>query len=677
MGLLLGSSIAVAPAFGDEPGTTDEPDAVVLPSITVTAEKTSAMEQDVPASMTVVTGDTLERSGTEEMIDVVRQVPNMYMTKAGQHASVAFFSMRGIAPFMEAEQPIGFFVDGVHYRNVDLELLDIERVEVLRGPQSVLYGRNTEAGAVNVITHDPEPFREATLSAGIGNYKRRTASVILGGPLGSNDWSYRLAARGLVSDGYFTRVPDGRDDVDEARDYNARFKLRWNPDDTWDLIATYDGQRYRDRSTNIAPLSQLYAHPHDVYSDYVGDNDSDVHSGNVRAIYRAPEFTLTSISAYTNEDKTSTYDVDASAFNLLRLTTDVRYSRYSQELRLSSPDRADGPRWLAGLYYFNQTEHNGFAMDMGGMGYGVQSAQTKTRTRNLAAFGQVTWPLTERLSLITGLRYDHERKSADNHQIWTAMGVDFVDNRDMTFKAWLPKLGLEYRPLPNLLTYAIFSKGYKAGGYNNLADRGSEVYDAEYTTNYEIGLKHTSTDERLQTRLSLFYIQWTDQQVEELILTESNLTNAGESVSRGIELETAWQATRSLLLKAGGGWNDAHFVDYDYGGQDLSGKRPPNAPGYTYSLSADYGFGNGAYAHAGWQANGPVYFDSPNTQKQTDYGLLNLTVGYQFDRYEVALWIRNALDETYVTRAFDIGGGTYAGIAGDPRTYGLTLTALW
>lgn len=134
---------------------------------------------------------------------------------------------------------------------------------------------------------------------------------------------------------------------------------------------------------------------------------------------------------------------------------------------------------------------------------------------------------------------------------------------------------------------------------------------------------------------------------------------------------------RALLLRAGGGWNNAHFVRYEDGGNNFAGNRPPNAPAYTYSLGADYTFGNGWYAHADCQGAGKAYFDSANTQKQDSYRLLNMKAGYRFSNYEVAFWIKNARDQVYVTRAFDIGGGTYAGIAGNPRTFGMTLTAQW
>jgi len=682
---MIGVPVAAAEPFENsaehEAAATSAPAAspvIRLAPVMVSAEKMLGTAQDTPIPMTVLTGDDLDRAAARDIKDVIYRVPNMHVTSAGRHSSVTMMSLRGITPHMKTENPVGFFVDGVHQGFPDMDLLDVDRVEVLRGPQSTLYGRNTEAGAVSIVTRDPEPYREGSVSVGYGNYDTKTVTAIAGGALWSDDWSYRGAFRFQDSDGYFTREPDGRDDVDDASDISARFKLRWDPDGPWDVIATYNGQRYRDGSTNIAAdLDQLRDDPHTVTSNYIGTNDTDVHGGNLRVVYEAPAFTVTSISAYTDEKKASSYDVDATASDIYTLDTDTELARFTQELRVSSPDRASGLRWVAGLYYFDQTTHEHVDMDMAGLGYGVQKIRTETDTRNMAAFGQVTWPVFETLSLIGGLRYDHERKEVDNRQAWGAMGIDYTTSPDLTFDAWLPKIGIEYDPLPNIMTYVTYSQGYKAGGFNNLGAFGHETYDAEYTKTYEVGVKSTFFDNRVRANLSLFWIDWTDQQVEELILTQSNLTNAGKSVSRGVEFDGAWQATDGLVMTGSVGWNDAHFVEYSDGANDYAGNRPPNAPIYTYNIGADYTFENGLYAHADWLGMGGLYYDSANTQKEDHYGTLNIKAGYEIDNFEVAFWVKNALDAVYATRAFDMGNGTYGGIAGDPRTFGMVVTARW
>lgn len=678
-------SVAVAQEAGDSAETSpsaasdaDTATVIRLAPVTVTAEKMTGTAQETPVTMTVVTGEDLERAVVRDTKEIIRRVPNMYVTTAGQHSTVSMISLRGVTPLMKTENPVGFFVDGVHYRHPDMDLLDIDRVEVLRGPQSTLYGRNTEAGAINIVTRDPEPFWEGAVSFGYGNYDTKTVTAIVGGPLWNNDWSFRTALRYLDSDGYFTREPDGVEDVDDASDLNTRVKLRWNPDGPWDVIAAYDGQRYRDGMTNIAAsLDQLRDDPHTVYADRIGFNNTDVHSGSLRVVYEAPWFAVTSISSYTDEEKISGNDVDATVFDMFRLDTEIETSRFTQELRLSSLDNDSGPRWVAGMYYFDQTDNEDVEFDMSGIGFGVQDIHTETDTLNMAAFGQVTWPVLDNLSVIGGLRYDYERKEVDNRQTMAAMGLDYRTSPEMTFDAWLPKVGLEYTPLPNIMTYFTYSQGYKAGGFNNLGSPGQEIYDAEYTTNYEVGVKSSFFDNRLQANVSLFWIDWTDQQVEEIILTQSRITNAGKSVSRGIEVETAWQATEGLLLTGSVGWNDAHFTEYMDGGNDYSGNRPPNAPIYTYSIGADYTFDNGLYAHADWLGMGGLYYDTANTQKEDHYGLLNFKIGYEWENFELAFWMKNALDEAYATRAFDMGGGTYGGIAGDPRTFGMVVTARW
>lgn len=649
---------------------------VQLKPVSVTAEKVSSTDQDTPVSMTVISGDDLDRSNSGQTLDVIRHVPNMYMTKAGQHSTADMISMRGVTPFMEGEQPVGFFVDGVHYDNVDMELLDIDRIEVLRGPQSTLYGRNTEAGAINIITRDPEPYREGMASIGYGNYDEKVGSLISGGALWNPDWSYRATLRVKDSNGYFTREPGGQDDVDRTEDINARLKVRWQPTGNWDLMMSYDGQRYRDGATSIAFLDKISSNRGKVESDYIGSSDTDLHTGSLRAIYKARSFTVTSLSAVTSEENKNAYDIDFTSADMMRLYTDVAYTRATEELRFSSPDNTTGPRWVGGIYYFDQSGHNNVDVDV--RNYYVQHIRTDTDTRNAAVFGQATWPLLDSVDLITGLRYDYETKNVQNNRSYSAYYPRYGSSPDMAFHAWLPKVGLEYRPLSNLMTYATYSEGYKAGGFNNLGTQGKETFRAEYTKNYEVGLKHTGFDNRTENKLSLFWIDWTDQQVDQLILTQANISNAGKSVSRGVEWEGTWQATNALVLKANAGWNDAHFVEYMYGTRNYADKRPPNSPAYTYGIAADYNFSENFYARADWLGTGGVYFDSANEHKQSSYGLLNLKTGYRYGNYEASLWVRNALDKVYVTRAFDSGlAERYAGIAGDPQTFGLTLTARW
>jgi iron complex outermembrane receptor protein len=675
LSLLLVAQVMFTMGMAQYAHASDEQHVVHLRSITVTAEKVESLERDTAISMSVVSDETIEKTSTDTL-DLVQQVPNLHMIRAGHHSGASFFSMRGVTPFMEGEQPVGFFVDGIFQHTLDTQLMDVERVEVLRGSQATLYGRNTEAGAINVITRPAEPESEGELSATVGNYGERRAQAIVGGALGSDELAYRAALRWQTNDGYFTQDGTGNNEVNDLNDINGRFKLRYQPNEMpLDVTVAHDASVYRDGSTSFAPLSRLYSDPHRIASDFVGDVDVDLNTTSVNALWQAPGFTITSITAYTDENKQERIDVDFTALDMMRLGTEVDQQRVTQELRISSPENAH-IRWVGGLYYFDDTTDNNVDFEM--RNQFTQRTRTTTDTRNVAVFGQVHWPLAKQWELTTGLRYDNEDKDVHNRQFYDpAFTSEYQTVRSLSYDAWLPKVSLQYRPDEGTLAYLSYSEGYKAGGFNNLSPAGEEVYQEEYTINYELGLKKDWFDGNLETRTALFWIDWEDQQVEELILNESRISNAGESVSRGIELEVNWWTTDDLRLHASYGWNDAHFERYIDGNNNYADKRPPNSPEYTWALGGEYTFLNDWYARADLLGTSNFYFDAANAQQEMGYELLNLRFGYDVGKYSIAAWVKNATDEIYATRAFDAGDGSYVGLAGDPRTFGVTVTTRW
>lgn len=672
--LALNSQISSAEAAENESESSTHIDA--LPIIEVTAERHTANEGQTAIGMSVRTGEDLERQQTDDTLSLVQKLPNMHMIRAGHHSGASLLSMRGVTPFMEGEQPIGFFVDGIYQHTIDSDLLDVARVEVLRGPQSTLYGRNTEAGAVNIITRDPEPVTDGKITLGFGNYAQKSVQAVTGGALWSDDFSYRAALSYQGNDGYFEQDQTGASKIDEQSDFSGRLKLRYNPSKQWDVILGTQIERNRDGSTGFAPLTRLYRDPHITESDYIGTATSDIQSGSAKINYQGDGFQITSISAYRHENKKEDLDVDFTANDQSRLRTLVNHNRFTQEIRLSSPENETDLQWLAGLYYFNEKMKNEFDYEIRGMM--TQKTRTKQTTENIAGFGQLTMPLGDQFAVTAGLRYDHETKDVDNTtRFEPAVAATRASTEKMTFDAWLPKVSLSYKPTDQFLAYASYGQGYKSGGFNNLSAFGKETYDAEYTRNYEIGAKFDLIDGRLRTRAAAFWIDWTNQQVEEIVLTQSRISNAGTSVSRGVEAEIDFQATEGLRLNGSIGWNDAHFTDYKDGSNVYDGNRPANAPALTYAVGADYQFENGLYARADWQGNGGFYYDSANKVKEKAYGTLNLKAGYEFDDYEVSLWMKNVTNQAYAVRAFDAGSGRYVGLAGEPRTFGINLTARW
>lgn len=691
MALATTQAVMIAPAAMAQDNDWDAGQTQVLAPIMITAEKIPALEKDTPISMTITTGDELAQTNTDDSMDLVQRVPNLHMVRAGNHSGVSFFSIRGSTNAAEDENnAVGFFIDGVSQKVIDTEFLDVNRIEVLRGPQSTLYGRNTETGAINVITNDPTPYAEGSVTAGFGNYGRKEITAIVGGPLGEEgraDWSFRGAFRLMSSDGFFTRVQDGKDDVDKRRDINGRLKLRWNPDSPWDIISTLDIQRYKDGSTSFAPLDMVRSDPGKVTADFVGKSDVSATKGSIHAVYKATDFTVTSITALANEKIPDVNDTDFTAADIYRLDIDGEVDRFTQELRLSSPENSQGIRWLAGLYYYNQDYRGDYDfISRPGSGFPfTQSVRGTIKTENIAAFGQLSVPFLDKFSVTAGLRYDYEKQELDRSVTWDPELPSYgmanssrIDNQE--FDAWIPKLGFEYKIQPDILGYASVARGYKSGGYNATAVAGREEFEPEFTMNYEVGMKAQLLDNRLTANLSLFWIDWEDQQVElQYFPTGAVTQNAGTSTSRGVEVELSWKPTDTIMLEGGFGYNDAHFVEYldPVANADYGGNRPANAPQYTYNLGARYNITQETYVRADWLYTGDFYYDNANTKKEDGYGIFNLSLGYENERWKAKLWTKNLLDEGYATRAFKFDNGTWYGRAGEPRTFGASLGLKW
>ncbi|MGJ0627034.1 TonB-dependent receptor [Xenorhabdus bovienii] len=659
--------------------TNEKDQKIELDTITVTAQKIKTEQQKTPVSMSVLTDFDLERQNIENISEAIMRIPNFYMVKAGNPSDAGFFSMRGITPGMEGEQSVGFFIDGVNTNTYDSELLDIDKIEVLRGPQATLYGRNTEAGVVNVITKDPDFSPEYNFGLSYGTYNRTQANAILGGSINqSEDWAYRAALKYLYSDGYFKRDYDGKKNVDNNRDFSGRLKLRWQPSDyNWDVITTFDMQNRRNGNMSFAALDDIKKGRKYVNSNYIGKVNVDSYKGQVKAVYSWDDLDFTSISAYTDEKKIDNQDLDFTKNSISELLMKRKTNYLSQEFRLNSKNEG-AFNWLIGAYTFHQKDKNiidyrnipnKFSMLRG----------SDIKTDNYALFGNASYYLLDNVELVAGLRYDYEKKNIDFKL--SGMG-ESQDNNRLSFDTWLPKVGVNYYMTDNVMSYASVSRGYKSGGFNTLGPKSSRSYGAEYTTNYETGFKSEWFDKRVRWNTSFFWIDLKDQQVEVASYPLSYTVNSGKSVSRGIESELAWRITRSLTASVNAGYTHANFKDFPTEIKTTEGKfaavnyknnRPANSPDYTYGVGVDYNFLNGYFVRADYNVKGKTYFDNSNSKKQSAYGLLDLGAGYETNDYAVKLWVKNALNQKYATRAFQMDDGKWYARAGEGMNFGVNV----
>jgi iron complex outermembrane receptor protein len=650
--------------------------AYTLDSVTVTAEKTPQDPQTIPASITTLGQDAIADNDIDDTSRIFETVPNMYMVKFGPSAAFgAPASMRGITSSMTGNPAIGFYVDDVYYPNFDIDLYDLERIEVLRGPQGTLYGRNTEAGVINVVTKKPGQQWEGKVTGTVANYNTQKVSFATGGPLVADKLAFRVSGNAFRTDGFFKNAYDDDRAVDKQDNLDGRATAHWTPSDAFNMTLSADMQHYRGNYAEFARLDTLTDKPHEVDVDYPGKADKDAVGGSLRAEYDAGPVKVTSITAARNEYNLTDQDLDFTPYDLMRLKLIKDVSLLSEEVRLAS-NTPDSPlRWLAGTYLFYEYDDQRYTTQlMPGSGMaGFLKQEGKTGAFGAAVFGQATYTLLDQLDITAGLRFDNENKTYDYSWTGGAYGIsDASGSSGKNFDAWLPKFAVDWRATENLMPYVSVSRGFKSGGFNLKANPG-QAYDSEFTWNYEAGVKSQWFDKKVLFNIAGFYIDWTNLQVEQPDYPDFTIVNAASATSRGLEAELRLRPLTGLELRGNLGYTEATFNSFMYNGVSYAGHRVPSVPSVTYLIGGAYRFLDGFFANAELVGTGEIQWDAANSRHQAPYQLVNAKAGYEGSHYEVYLWGKNIFNQVYATRAFTMSD-TWYGRAGDPATVGVNLS---
>lgn len=659
---------------------------VTLDAVMVTAGKREDDVQDIPASISVIDHTQVRDYGVQNSMDIAALAPNLYVTQNGNFMMTSFAAMRGIVGAMTQTPAVGLYVDDVYYTGLDISLLDVERIEVLRGPQGTLYGRNSEAGVINVVTRRPSDVWEAELDLTGGSFESYGGTGSVSGPIVDDLLKFKAAVRYFETDGYFENRFDDSKDGGRMEKTDARFSMEFTPTDDLDMLLTYDLERYYSpKNAQFAPLDQDDLRKN-VDVNYDGDSKKDADGVSLRAEYAMDAMRLVSISALRRESFDSSNDLDTTPLDLMTMTLDKDVTSFSQELRLASDTVDSDFRWLGGLFFLSEKDERQYDtwMNFRNMGMPMPgewlAQKSTTETIGLAAFGEASYAFAKDFDLTLGLRYDWENKTFDYSQepggrVLSMMGYEAEDgSEDDVFDAWLPKASLSYKVTEQIMPYASVARGFRSGGFNSKQQMGT-AYKPEFTWNYELGAKTSWFDNRLQVNAALFYIDWTDMQVEVPVPGGSSVSieNAGKASSKGAELELIARPVAGLELIASAAHTYAVYDDYTQGTEVFDGNRVINSPDYTLNFGATYRFAGGFFVNAGYTHFGEVYFDPANTASQSEYGLVNAKIGYESDHFDIYLFGRNLFDEEYATRAYKMSG-TWYGRAGEPLTLGLMLS---
>ena len=677
---IIGWAVGDALALAEE---TDTPIAsrktMELEAITVTAQKQEENIQEVPVSVTVMSQTEIEDRKIESIGELSHYVPNFMINNEGASGMNAPV-MRGIyANATTLTVSSGLFVDGVPVLSstgYEDTVLDIERVEVLRGPQGTLYGKNTETGAINIITRQPDNDFRAKVSADVGKLLsfetgdglKQSYTLNLSGPIQTDRLFMGIAGKFYQKDGFMENTLTG-DTVDDRQHWFGRAQLRWTPSDRMDISLAASMLQYDDDAVNMS-LTEMGAAAYglsafadrQVASNFQGANQACTDTQSLKIKYNfSDSLTMTAITARRVFDDEMAGDWDFSPMTLMHSDKDSTYTKISQELRVDSS--SENLQWLAGFYYDNDRNEFSFATDSDF----PAMASTTRRDFNgeaYAAFGQISYAPIKPLRLIGGLRYEIQDQEYENHILNTTI--------DDSWDEISPKLALEYNWTPSTMTYVSVSKGYRSGGFNTFAsDPQYNSYDEEKLWSYEIGSKNLFWDNRLMINGCVFLMDLTDMQVTEAVTPmESYLTNAAEATGKGIELEMTANITSGLSMMAGVGYIDIEFDDFKDALGDYTGNKNPYAPEYTFNIGVQYRFTNGLYARADLIGCGEMYLDRANQYKRDAYELVNARIGYETEHLDVYLYGKNIFDQEYNSYGYYDG---YYIIYSDPGEVGLQV----
>ncbi|MBW8812586.1 MAG: TonB-dependent receptor [Caulobacterales bacterium] len=676
-----------------------DPDAAQLAEIVVTAQKREERLQEVPLSVVVVPAQTLQAFRMNQVSDLQHLAPGLTLSNAAGPRSFGFF-VRGIGTSSFSSESIegstAFVVDGVVLGQSGASLTDlpdVDRVEVLRGPQGTLFGKNASAGVISVTTRRPSDTFHAEASGSWASPDNEwRASGLVTGPLGDH-------ARGLISarinrrDGYIDNVFDHRR-LNDQDDWGVRGKLELDP--SQDLQVTLIGDYWKRTADcciwtlervalppSAVELAQLAAGitpgPDNLKQDVDGDvfSNSESYGVSAQADYQLGGYTVTSITAWRRFLTTDGLDSDSTPLNLLDVNfADFSQRQFTQELRLTSP-KGGFVDYVAGAFYFDGKVHSASVQLFPSvpLPFASKLVVNEARTKNLALFGQANLNFTSQFRGIVGGRVLRERAEAEKDRRDPRFGLTSTANADKTDHALVWRLGAQYDVTHDVMAFATVTRGYKGGGYDtNITIAGLPDVKPEKPTNLEVGLRTSWPDQRLVLNLTAFHTKVKGYQAGARDPGPPPFTRIfnGEGLTKGVEMDSAWKplAGADWTLTASGAYVDARWGSFAnapcFPGQtaaqgcvgaqqDLTHAPLPLTPKWSGSLTSHYerAVGEGLRASldlgANLRSSELMAFPNDPSTRRSGYTLINASVGVgpESRAWRVSVFGRNLTDKRY------------------------------
>jgi len=666
-----------------------------IEEVLVTAQKRSESIQDVPVAISSFSAEMAANVGADNIVEIIPMIPGLTGTTAGLATNT--WAIRGISSndfTAGGEASVGVFIDDAYIgRNVLATgaFFDIDRVEVVKGPQGTLFGRNAAAGAINIVTKKPQDENSLRLGLGMGNEGQQDYSVI-GNLAVNDDFALRMSYHGTRFEGLWEEMTFGEE---AFSDQDAlRVSALWSPSDSFTAQLTLN---YGDAEGNMNgaynPLFQT-VEPGVEFPDQIARSTRDLETSetdgaSLRLSWDVNEnLTLTSITDARSYDYSYKSDVDATSddafidaafavgtggstieFN----QPDVGQSSFAQEFRLNGS--TDSINWFVGLSYFSEdvderTQLNLIDTALGLGLLAMDDTATKGKTKAVGVYGDMTWAVNDALSVTAGIRWSEDKKDWCTTSTagigLVAVSTDGQVCGDAKWSEVTPRFVVDYALTEDMMAYASYSKGYKGGGFNSAAGDfvgGDFIGDAvvgfepETIDAYELGLKSTALDGRLQFNAAAYLNDYQNLQVQTATLAGILVTNAAEAETQGLELEVNYMPAAGLTLMGNYSSLDTEFTKGDNAGNVLA-----YAPENTFSVGASYvtELSSGTldwFTMYSWQDE--FFFDATNMLVEDSRGLLGAKVTYRpaSEGWDLALGGENLTDEDYAVARTDIGLG--------------------
>lgn len=615
---------------------------ISLETITVTANKQEENIQEVPMSITAFDELALEDKNITSVRDLTDYVPNLVLTNSGGD-TYARPVMRGIVNQVTSDVSTAMFIDGIPVLSgsgFGDPLQNIERVEVLRGPQGTLYGKSAVAGAINIITRQPDNDFRGKVSVDVGEDYKKEVSLNLSGPISQDKLFFGLSGQYYEKDGWVQNGYTGDDENDNSYWY-GKVQFRWTPVDDLDISLYFSQQEYdtdgghRGLSQDGAASWGLTASGNrEVYSDLDAYSKPKISAQALKVSYDFNNtLNLTSITTHRLYTGNGVTDFDYNPVVYMHATSDNEEDKISQEFRLSS--NTEKMSWVTGIYYDKDDNEKNIT-------YGSLAVNRDLGGEAYALFGQLRYALTPQIGMTGGLRYETQDKDMQDH----ATGGNSFDD---TWDDIAPKFSVDYAITEQVMGYATVAKGFRPGGFNSKSNNSAyNSYDSEELWSYEIGAKSQFLENRLIVNGVLFYMDIDDMQVTETLGSGRNyITNAGTATSYGAELEVSAKITPQFTMTANFGYTNVAFEEYQDAAGDYSDNKAPNVPEYTFAIGGQYRAGNGFYASLNLVGVGKTYLERTNTYERDAYQLINAKIGYEAENWDIYLYGKNIFDEDY------------------------------